>query len=404
MVGVVVGSRGSARSPDTARAADEVREVWSLLERHGFTPITVAEPGGYPFEEGAAGGRKRSSIYEGHGPALVLWSAHGGPGRAGVLPPHGTEEAQSDGNGVVNRHTSADWSGGTDQVLMLIDTGDVGADAGVALENALRTLEERGLVPGRAAWLGVVAGSGSKGESASGDTLARTLARVLGEDVQAPVHRHEWSQHHAHISGPAVIEPVQASWTRSRGGRPASAADGPTPQVFEAPAILPYPTPGPLVRAAQGMDPDLEDRFFTGRHRVLSDIAHWLEDRQPGIFLLTGAPGSGKSAVLGRIVALSDPLQRADLLAHGALRPGDPDPGVNTVDVSLCLSGLTVHQLASAVADGLGLPRPPTPSSLIADLERGGRDPVSAWSSSWTVSTKQPPTRPTACWTSCWHR
>ncbi|MFI1064019.1 AAA family ATPase [Streptomyces spororaveus] len=254
---------------------------------------------------------------------------------------------------------------------MLIDTGDVGADAGVALENALRTLEERGLVPGRAAWLGVVAGSGSKGESASGDTLARTLARVLGEDVQAPVHRHEWSQHHAHISGPAVIEPVQASWTRSRGGRPASAADGPTPQVFEAPAILPYPTPGPLVRAAQGMDPDLEDRFFTGRHRVLSDIAHWLEDRQPGIFLLTGAPGSGKSAVLGRIVALSDPLQRADLLAHGALRPGDPDPGVNTVDVSLRLSGLTVHQLASAVADGLGLPRPPTPSSLIADLERG---------------------------------
>lgn len=50
-------------------------------------------------------------------------------------------------------------------------------------------------------------------------------------------------------------------------------------------------------------------RYFTGREAALRELAGWLAD--PGadlrLWVLTGDPGSGKSAVVGRLVTLTDP-------------------------------------------------------------------------------------------------
>jgi hypothetical protein len=60
--------------------------------------------------------------------------------------------------------------------------------------------------------------------------------------------------------------------------------------------------------------------FFTGRSRVLRRIVQWLaaDDAAPAL-VIKGLPGSGKSAVLARIVTLADSQARNSALESGAL-------------------------------------------------------------------------------------
>jgi WD40 repeat protein len=50
--------------------------------------------------------------------------------------------------------------------------------------------------------------------------------------------------------------------------------------------------------------------FFCGRSQVLRDIEQWLRCGTKRGLLVTGNPGSGKSAILARILLLSDPVSR----------------------------------------------------------------------------------------------
>jgi WD40 repeat protein len=56
--------------------------------------------------------------------------------------------------------------------------------------------------------------------------------------------------------------------------------------------------------------------YFNGRARVLDELVSWLTSEQGDGMgrVVTGSPGCGKSAVLGRIVALSDPGYRNKLI------------------------------------------------------------------------------------------
>jgi WD40 repeat protein len=80
--------------------------------------------------------------------------------------------------------------------------------------------------------------------------------------------------------------------------------------------------------------------YFTGRRAVLDDLLAWLRasaaagaagERAPSVQVVTGGPGSGKSAVLARLVLLADPALRRYVsggsaaeqdAAAGALPPG----------------------------------------------------------------------------------
>ncbi|WP_326595333.1 tetratricopeptide repeat protein [Streptomyces brevispora] len=115
-----------------------------------------------------------------------------------------------------------------------------------------------------------------------------------------------------------------------------------------------------LVLAARGVGYREEGWFFTGRKEVLGRIVAWLEADDPGLFLVTGPPGCGKSAVLGRIATLTDPVQRRETVAHACLREDDPDPGLRPGRslASVHLRGLSPLRAASELARQLGLPEP----------------------------------------------
>ena len=65
--------------------------------------------------------------------------------------------------------------------------------------------------------------------------------------------------------------------------------------------------------------------FFTGRRQALSQLVAWLTAAPTpadNVRVVTGGPGSGKSAVLARLVTMSDPQYRAGM--PGPLAPDDP--------------------------------------------------------------------------------
>ncbi len=94
--------------------------------------------------------------------------------------------------------------------------------------------------------------------------------------------------------------------------------------------------------------------YFTGRARVLRRLVAWLErpdDTQPRV--VTGRPGSGKSAVLARLVTLSDPEYRQIVPLQDA--PAGTVPPAGVVDVAVHARKKTLKDLTAALTAAAGV-------------------------------------------------
>ena len=95
-------------------------------------------------------------------------------------------------------------------------------------------------------------------------------------------------------------------------------------------------------------------RLFTGRKRVLAELVAWLASPDSGddrARVVTGGPGSGKSAVLGRLVRLADPAARADLISDA---PPETVPPAGVLACAVHARGRTADEVAAEVAGALG--------------------------------------------------
>ncbi|WP_198046929.1 WD40 repeat domain-containing protein [Kutzneria sp. 744] len=92
--------------------------------------------------------------------------------------------------------------------------------------------------------------------------------------------------------------------------------------------------------------------WFTGRHRALLDLTAWLArpDRAHPLRVVTGDPGSGKSAVLGLLATLAHAERRRTVPIDtlGLPAAAVPEPGV--IDTRLTAQQLTTEQILHAVA------------------------------------------------------
>jgi WD40 repeat protein len=125
---------------------------------------------------------------------------------------------------------------------------------------------------------------------------------------------------------------------------------------------------------ARGVSSDGERGWrFRGRTAALARIVSWLEQSRPGrqVLVITGSPGAGKSAVLGRVVTTADARVRA------ALPPEDTGvvAAVGSVSCAVHADGKTALEIAREIARAAAIAPPAEPGDLAPAIRKaaGGR-------------------------------
>ncbi len=128
---------------------------------------------------------------------------------------------------------------------------------------------------------------------------------------------------------------------------------------------------------ARGVSVDSERGYrFRGRSAALNRIVRWLDRAVPDrrVLVVTGSPGVGKSAVLGRIVTTADAAIQASLpISDQAVRAS-----VGSVGCAVHAKGKSALEVAEEIARAASAELPQEPGDLapiIRDAlgERGGR-------------------------------
>ncbi|HEY4393546.1 MAG TPA: WD40 repeat domain-containing protein, partial [Polyangia bacterium] len=111
--------------------------------------------------------------------------------------------------------------------------------------------------------------------------------------------------------------------------------------------------------------------YFTGRERAIRELSAWLmagDDAKTRV--VTGEPGGGKSALIGRLVMLSDPRRRQEILAHEPDLAAELRFKERVIDVAVNATNKTSEQVADEIATTLGLAER-LPALVVEALNRG---------------------------------
>ena len=106
--------------------------------------------------------------------------------------------------------------------------------------------------------------------------------------------------------------------------------------------------------------------FFQGRHGKAGEIAEWLRGHTAGLLVVTGRAGSGKSALLGYLLAQSRPQLRDVLTSRNLVQPLPDEARLpeNVFDAALLLTGASVVEVVTRLADMLELGTPPASTGI----------------------------------------
>jgi hypothetical protein len=94
--------------------------------------------------------------------------------------------------------------------------------------------------------------------------------------------------------------------------------------------------------------------LFTGRADLMRRLIAAATSPTPGVLLVTGGAGSGKSAVLARLVTLSDPDFRAAYAPEVARIPDDLTPREGAVDVAVLATGKNATEILAQICRATG--------------------------------------------------
>jgi WD40 repeat protein len=250
------------------------------------------------------------------------------------------------------------------QVLVILDTCYAGAGAADFAQIASRlTIAHGGAGPG----VFVIAAARTKQEADQG-ALSTALEQALANHDERLGGRTQ-----AFLAMDEVMGAVQ-EFLRER--YPKQVATWSSVNVQGRCRLFPNPRHQPEVRPgldletqraftehwvpkARGAELGAGGWYFTGRERVLRELAKWLQEADSGgqPRVVTGGAGSGKSAVLARIVTLADPKYRTDVLASSGSAALDPStlPPEGVVNVAVHARRKLLGDVVAQIAGGLNL-------------------------------------------------
>ncbi|MFG3001133.1 caspase family protein [Streptomyces sp. NPDC048340] len=276
--------------------------------------------------------------------------------------------------------------GGLRHLLLILDTCSAGAGSADATAVALQTIVYRGAAADASAGLWFLATARRKDVADDGAFVA-----ALGDAVATTTERTGQRQQYLDLTElvKAVNERFEADGRGQRAELASGLVTGLAPFLANSGYHEELPPLGTDLEVQRRIvERDLTEHFgprsrgvefeseqglyFSGRVAVLSELAGWLTaaDGDGRGRVVTGSPGCGKSAVLGRIVALSDPAYRARLDLSGVDPRSVVPEGCVTAAVHARHKRLEeiVDRIAAAVgteADGA--------AALLQELTRRGR-------------------------------
>ncbi|MFC4607778.1 hypothetical protein ACFO9E_08110 [Streptomyces maoxianensis] len=103
---------------------------------------------------------------------------------------------------------------------------------------------------------------------------------------------------------------------------------------------------------SEALDRGLGRGYFRGRTREVRSLSGWLNGKGPGFGLLTGKPGSGKSALLGVLVSAAHPKLRD--VAEALWFPLEVKPGRNDRLAVVHARRRNLSQIAASLARQMG--------------------------------------------------
>ena len=240
---------------------------------------------------------------------------------------------------------------GAKPLLFLVDTCFSGA-AVAAGDVAARIMRSRP-PQGSHVWVGVLA-SCLDVETARDGLFGQRLREVLANGPRTAELRVRWSSHSQYVRGDDVCDAVLKEWDSDLQS-PDFSSRGSAWWVFPNPLYVPgapEQVVEHLLRAACGGARMDQRSWFTGRTMEVNQVVDWVHRRRTGTYVITGSAGTGKSAIAGRVVSLSNPQERERLLGDD-LRWEHQDPGERSVHAHLHARGLTADRAAAIIADQL---------------------------------------------------
>src|ERR1019366_2656120 len=268
---------------------------------------------------------------------------------------------------------------GANQLLFLVDTCFSG-EAMAATEVAAKIMRSRP-PEGEYVWVGVLS-SCLDVETARDGLFGQRLREVLTKGPRTPDLKVRWSPHSKYVRGDDVCDAVLKEWDSDLQS-PDFSSRGSAWWMFPNPlydAGAPEQVVEHLLHAARGGARADERSWFTGRTTEVNRVVDWVRSGQPGIYVISGSAGTGKSAIAGRVVSLSNPQERERLLTDGR-RWEHQDPGERSVHAHLHARGLTADHAAAMIADqlvarGLLEPQaePRNASELVGQVQRAVRN------------------------------
>ncbi|GAA2645000.1 caspase family protein [Paractinoplanes durhamensis] len=92
--------------------------------------------------------------------------------------------------------------------------------------------------------------------------------------------------------------------------------------------------------------------WFAGRRRTLTDLTAWLglADKRSPAMVVTGGPGSGKTAILGLVAVLTNPERRGSVPLYALDLPERAVPPAGAVDVAIYAQALTDDDVLRGLA------------------------------------------------------
>ena len=290
------------------------------------------------------------------GPLVVLWCGHAVSSDADSLRLLARDSASGPSAGVgISDLVAPCAESGANQVLFVVDTCFSGS-AIPAGEVAARIMRARP-PEGEYMWVGVLASSLDL-ETAVDGLFGQRLREVLTDGPQIPELKVRWSPHSKYVRGDDVCDAVLKQWSavwKIDGQSPDFSSRGSAWWVFPNPlynAQAPEQVVEHLLQAARGGARLDERSWFTGRTVEVNRVVGWVSSGRPGIYVVTGSAGTGKSAIAGRVVSLSNPRERERLLGEGQ-HWEHQDPGERSVHAHVYARRLTADRAAALIADQL---------------------------------------------------